>query len=105
MGGCAREVQERRIRDRSAARGNAAAGDRGCDAGLDRGEGLCRGLAAPQRTRSDRLAEALGHDKDALDAYKFAANTSDRPAAAEGKLLEVLLRKKRGEIGQAELLR
>jgi len=52
-----------------------------------------------------RLAEALGHDKDALDAYKFAANSSDRPAAAEGKLLEVLLRKKRGEMGQAELLR
>src|SRR4029077_7192952 len=52
-----------------------------------------------------RLAEALGHDKDALDAYRFAANSSDRPAAAEGKLLEVLLRKKRGEIGQAELLR
>ncbi|MGH6751714.1 MAG: tetratricopeptide repeat protein, partial [Bradyrhizobium sp.] len=36
-----------------------------------------------------RLAEALGHDKDALDAYRFAANSSDRPAAAEGKLLEV----------------
>ena len=52
-----------------------------------------------------RLAEALGHDKDALDAYKFAANTSDRPSAAEGKLLEVLLRQKRGELGQAEVLR
>src|SRR6478609_8702323 len=52
-----------------------------------------------------RLAEALGHDKDALDAYRYAANTSDRPSAAEGKLLELLLRKKRGELGQAELLR
>lgn len=52
-----------------------------------------------------RLAEALGHDKDALDAYKFAANTADRPSAAEGKLLELLLRKKRAELGQAELLR
>jgi len=52
-----------------------------------------------------RLAEALGHDKDALDAYRFAANASDRPAAAEGRLLEVLLRKKRGELGQAETLR
>src|SRR5882757_8556647 len=52
-----------------------------------------------------RLAEALGHDKDALDAYRFAANSSDRPAAAEAKLLEVLLRQKRGQLGQAELLR
>ena len=52
-----------------------------------------------------RLAEALGHDKDALDAYKFAANSPDRPSAAEGKLLEVLLRQKRGELGQADALR
>jgi hypothetical protein len=52
-----------------------------------------------------RLAEALGHDKDALDAYKYAANSPDRPSAAEGKLLELLLRRKRGELGQAEMLR
>ena len=52
-----------------------------------------------------RLAEALGYDKDALDAYKFAANTSNRLAAAEGRQLGVLLRQKRGEMGQAEVLR
>jgi chemotaxis protein histidine kinase CheA len=52
-----------------------------------------------------RLAEALGYDKDALDAYKFAASASDRQAAAEGKQLWVLLRQKRGEMGQAEALR
>jgi hypothetical protein len=52
-----------------------------------------------------RLAEALGHDKDALDAYKFAANSADREAAAEGRQLEILLRQKRSEIGQAELMR
>lgn len=52
-----------------------------------------------------RLAEALGYDKDALDAYKYAANTSDRQAAAEGRQLWVLLRQKRGELGQAEVLR
>ena len=34
-----------------------------------------------------RLAEALGHDKDALDAYRFAAQSADRQAAAEGRLL------------------
>ena len=52
-----------------------------------------------------RLAEALGHDQDALDEYKFAVNSSDRAAAAEAKLLEVVLRQKRGEINQAETLR
>ncbi|MGB8400235.1 tetratricopeptide repeat protein [Bradyrhizobium sp.] len=52
-----------------------------------------------------RLAEALGHDKDALDAYRFAANSSDRAAAAEGRLLELALLEKRGEMGQAEVLR
>jgi hypothetical protein len=52
-----------------------------------------------------RLAEALGYDKDALDAYKFAASTRDRQAAAEGRQFEVLLRQKRGEMGQAEVLR
>jgi hypothetical protein len=51
-----------------------------------------------------RLAEALGHDRDALDEYKFAANSADRPSAAEGRLLEVLLRQKRGELGQAEVM-
>ncbi len=52
-----------------------------------------------------RLAEALGHEKDALDAYRFATSSSDRPAAAEAGLLEALLRQKRGQLSQAEVLR
>ena len=52
-----------------------------------------------------RLAEALGHDKDALDAYRYAAQSPDREASAEARLLEALLRHRRGELGQAELLR
>ena len=52
-----------------------------------------------------RLAEALGQEKDALDAYRFAADSSDRRAAAEAKLLEVLLRQKRNEINQADVAR
>ncbi|QOZ80604.1 tetratricopeptide repeat protein [Bradyrhizobium sp. CCBAU 53351] len=52
-----------------------------------------------------RLAEALGHDKDALDDYKFAAASADRPAAAEAKQLEVALRQKRDEIGKEDALR
>ncbi|AWM02270.2 tetratricopeptide repeat protein [Bradyrhizobium amphicarpaeae] len=51
-----------------------------------------------------RLAEALGHDKDALDDYRFAAASADRPAAAEAKQLEIALRQKRDEIGKDEAL-
>ena len=50
-----------------------------------------------------RLAEALGQEKDALDLYRFAVNSPDRQAAAEAKLLETLLRQKRGEINQDEV--
>ena len=57
MGGRARKVQERRILDRRAAAGIAAHRNRGCDAGFARGEGLCRGLAAAQRTRGDRHSQ------------------------------------------------
>jgi tetratricopeptide (TPR) repeat protein len=52
-----------------------------------------------------RLAEALGHDKDALDHYRIAVRSSDRAAATEAKLLEIVLRQKRGEISQADMLR
>jgi tetratricopeptide (TPR) repeat protein len=52
-----------------------------------------------------RLAEALGHERDALDDYKFAIGSADRPAAAEAKLLEIALRQKRDQIVQTEALR
>ncbi|MDH2398763.1 tetratricopeptide repeat protein [Bradyrhizobium sp. SSUT18] len=52
-----------------------------------------------------RLAEALGHDRDALDDYKFAVGSTDRPAAAEAKQLEVALRQKRDEISKEDALR
>jgi tetratricopeptide (TPR) repeat protein len=52
-----------------------------------------------------RLAEALGHDKDALDQYKLAVESPDRAAATEARLLEIVLRQKRDEIGQADALR
>jgi len=52
-----------------------------------------------------RLAEALGHDLDALDDYKFSIASNDRAAASEGKLLEIGLRQKRDEISQADALR
>jgi tetratricopeptide (TPR) repeat protein len=52
-----------------------------------------------------QLAEALGHDKDARNNYNFAVDSPDRAAAAEAKLLDIMLRQKRNEIGQADALR
>jgi tetratricopeptide (TPR) repeat protein len=52
-----------------------------------------------------RLAEALGHDKDALGQYRISIGSTDRAAAAEAKLLEIILRQRRDEISQAEALR
>ena len=52
-----------------------------------------------------RLAEALGHDKDALDQYKTAVDSRTAPAAAEAKLCEIALLQKRDEISQADALR
>jgi tetratricopeptide (TPR) repeat protein len=52
-----------------------------------------------------RLAEALGHDKDALDEYKKATDSGDRAAAAEGKLLAIALKQRRNEISPVAMLR
>ena len=52
-----------------------------------------------------RLAEALGHDRDAQSDYRTAMRSSDRAAAAEAKLLDIVLRQKREEISQADALR
>jgi tetratricopeptide (TPR) repeat protein len=52
-----------------------------------------------------RLAEALGHDKDALDEYKKAVDSPDRAAAAEGKLLAIALKQRRNEISPVAMLR
>jgi tetratricopeptide (TPR) repeat protein len=51
-----------------------------------------------------RLAEALGHDKDALDDYRFAVASNDRQAAAEARQLEVALRQRRDEISRDDAL-
>ena len=52
-----------------------------------------------------RLAEGLGHEKDALDEFKRATLSPDRPAAAEAKLLQIALQQKRNEISQDDALR
>jgi tetratricopeptide (TPR) repeat protein len=66
--------------------------------------GVCSEMKPAISVLRGRLAEALGHDKDALDAYKVAEESSDRAAATEAKLLEVTLRQKRNEISEPEAL-
>jgi tetratricopeptide (TPR) repeat protein len=67
------------------------------------------GVAAEMKpaiaTLRGRLAEALGRDKDALDQYRIAIESSDRAAAAEAKLAEIVLRQRRDEIGPTDALR
>ena len=52
-----------------------------------------------------RVAEALGHDKDAQNQYRIAVESTDRAAAAEAKLLDIMLRQRRDEVSQADALR
>jgi hypothetical protein len=52
-----------------------------------------------------RLAEGLGHERDALDEYRSAIASADRAAATEAKLLEIALRQRRDEVSQADSLR
>ncbi len=52
-----------------------------------------------------RLAEALGHDRDAQSDYRAAMRWPDRAAAAEATLLDVMLRQKREEVSQPDALR
>ena len=52
-----------------------------------------------------RLAEGLGHDKDALDEYKRAAASPDRPASTEARLLQVALKQRRDEISPEDALK
>jgi hypothetical protein len=51
------------------------------------------------------LDEALGRDKDALSKYQQAIASKDRQAASEAKLREILLRQKRKEISDEDVLK
>src|SRR3984957_11876666 len=67
--------------------------------------GIAPEQAAAVGVLRGRLAEGLGHDKDALDEYKRAAASSDRAAATEARLLLVGLKQRRDEISQEDALR
>ena len=52
-----------------------------------------------------RLAEALGHDRDAQADYRLAMRSPDRAAEAEGRLFDIMLRQKREEVSPPDALR
>jgi tetratricopeptide (TPR) repeat protein len=51
-----------------------------------------------------RLAEALGRNDDALQAYRYAAEARNRPAAAAGRLRELALRYRLGDLPTPEVI-
>ena len=51
-----------------------------------------------------RLAEALGRNDDALVAYRAAADSTNRPAAAQGRLRETVLRYQLGDLKREEVM-
>ena len=67
--------------------------------------GIAPEQAAAVGVLRGRLAEGLGHDKDAMDEYKRAAASTDRQAATEARLLLVALKQRRDEISQEDALK
>jgi tetratricopeptide (TPR) repeat protein len=51
-----------------------------------------------------RLAEGLGRKEDALAAYRTAADSWDRPAAAQGTLRETVLRYQLGDLKRDDVI-
>ena len=51
-----------------------------------------------------RLAEGMGHTEDALAAYRTAADSWDRPAAAQGLLRETVLRYSLGDLKRDDVI-
>lgn len=53
---------------------------------------------------SGRIAEGLGRTSDALLAYRDAAETMDRPSAAQARLRELLLRRTLGQLSDKDAI-
>jgi tetratricopeptide (TPR) repeat protein len=62
--------------------------------------GVPRSLEPAIAVLMGRLAEGLGHTEDALSAYRTAADSWDRPAAAQGLLRETVLRYSLGDLNR-----
>ncbi len=61
-------------------------------------------MAPGMAVLTGRLNQALGHNFDALASYRAAADSSDRRAAARGRLREIALQLKNGEMPRPDAI-
>ena len=66
--------------------------------------GVPRELQPGIAVLTGRLAEGMGRTEDALTAYRMAADSWDRPAAAQGRLRETVLRYSLGDLKRDEVI-
>ena len=66
--------------------------------------GVPRELEPAIAVLTGRLAEGLGRIEDALRAYRAAYDSWDRPAAAQGRLREILLQYGRGDLARSNAI-
>ncbi|MGA3309533.1 MAG: tetratricopeptide repeat protein [Xanthobacteraceae bacterium] len=66
--------------------------------------GLPRELQPAISVLIGRLSEGMGRSEDALSAYRTAADSWDRPAAAQGRLREVVLRYALGDLKREDVV-
>lgn len=66
--------------------------------------GIPRELQPAMNVLSGRLAEGMGKTMDALAAYRAAAESGDRAAAAQGRLREMVLRQALGDLKPKEAI-
>ena len=66
--------------------------------------GVPRELEPTLSVLTGRVAEALGRIEDALRAYQAAADSWDRPVAAQGRLRELLLRRTLGNLARTDAI-
>jgi tetratricopeptide (TPR) repeat protein len=66
--------------------------------------GVPRSMQPTVAVLMGRLDEGMGRSEDALSAYRTAADSWDRPAAAQGRLRETLLRLSLGDMKRDEVI-
>jgi hypothetical protein len=66
--------------------------------------GMPRNMQPSILVLTGRLAHGLGKNEDALKAFRAAAETADRPAAAQGQLREIALRYGLGDLKRHEVI-
>jgi len=66
--------------------------------------GVTPEIAPAIQLLSGRVEEGLGHNADALNAYRLAASSPDRRYAVSGQLHDILLRYKLGDLKQKDVV-